>query len=69
MLVDLSKEKDCEEVMKKTIEHFKKLNVLVANAGILATNPLETMPMDEYDRVMNINCRAVIIKCNTLEMF
>ena len=61
MKVDLSKETDCEEVMKKTIDHFKQLNVLVANAGILFESPLETMTMEEYDLIMNINCRAVII--------
>ena len=58
MTCDLAKEKDCEEVVSNTMAHFKKLNVLVANAGILAANPLETMPMEEYDRMMNINCKS-----------
>jgi NAD(P)-dependent dehydrogenase (short-subunit alcohol dehydrogenase family) len=56
MTCDLAKEKDCDEVVNNTVAHFKKLDVLVANAGILAANPLETMPMEEYDRMMNINC-------------
>lgn len=56
MTCDLAQEKDCQEIVSKTMAHFKQLNVLVANAGILAANPLETMPMEEYDRMMNINC-------------
>lgn len=57
---DLTIEKDCQNVIAKTIEHFKRLDVLVANAGIFSLGSLETMKMDDFDKVMNTNCRAVI---------
>lgn len=45
-------EADCENAVKKTIEHFKRLDVLIPNAGVLARGPLETMSMEEYDRTL-----------------
>lgn len=58
---DMSVEKDCEDVVKKTIEKFQRLDVLVPCAGILTTGPLETISMEEYDHLMNINCRSIIL--------
>lgn len=54
-------EKDCEDAVNKTIEKFKKLDVLVPSAGILITGPLETISLEEYDKQMNINCRSVVL--------
>ena len=54
-------EKDCEDAVKMTIEKFKKLDVLVPCAGILTTGPLETISMEEYDTLMNINCRSIVL--------
>lgn len=58
---DMAVEKDCEEAVNRTIEKFKKLDVLVPSAGILVTGPLETISLEEYDRQMNINCRSVVL--------
>lgn len=58
---DMSIEKDCEEAVKKTIDKFKKLDVLVPCAGILLTGPLETIALEDYDKQMNINCRSIVL--------
>lgn len=57
----MAAEKDCEDAVSKTIEKFKKLDVLVPSAGILITGPLETISLEEYDKQMNINCRSVVL--------
>ncbi len=54
-------EKDCEGAVCKTIERFKRLDVLIPNAGILVIGPLEKQSIEEYDRVMNINVRSIIV--------
>lgn len=58
---DLTVEKDCEEAVQNTIERFKRLDVLIPNAGILKIGYLETHSLAEYDQVMDINCRSVIV--------
>ncbi|XP_057372691.1 3-oxoacyl-[acyl-carrier-protein] reductase FabG-like [Daphnia carinata] len=58
---DMSVEKDCEDAVKKAVEKFNRLDVLIPCAGILTTGPLETISLDEYDNLMNINCRSIIL--------
>ncbi|KAK3097812.1 hypothetical protein FSP39_013413 [Pinctada imbricata] len=56
---DLAKEDDTQKVMEKTIEHFKKLDILVNSAGIVETGTIETTSLQQYDHVMNINVRSM----------
>lgn len=56
---ELTKEKDAQEIISKTIQHFGKLDVLVNNAGVLETGSIENTSMEQYDRVMNINVRSI----------
>ena len=57
---DLALEQDCQMTVNKTIEHFDRLDVLVANAGLMASNSVETVTLKDYDRIMNINCRSIL---------
>lgn len=57
----MTEEKDCEDAVSKAVEKFKRLDVLIPCAGILTSGPLETISMDEYDRLMNINCRSIVL--------
>lgn len=56
----MSVEKDCENAVRKAIEKFTRIDVLIPCAGILTTGPLETISMEEYDHLMNINCRSIV---------
>ncbi|EDV94831.1 3-oxoacyl-[acyl-carrier-protein] reductase FabG [Drosophila grimshawi] len=56
---DISKEADTERVWHETIQKFGKLDVLVNNAGIIETGSIENTSLDQYDRVMNTNLRAI----------
>ena len=42
---------------------FGRIDVLVNNAGILSQSPLEEMPVEEWDRVMNVNLRGTFLCC------
>lgn len=56
---DVTKEADTENILKKTIEKYGKLDVLVNNAGVLETGTIETTSLEQYDRVMNTNVRSI----------
>uniref|UniRef100_D3TP78 Reductases n=1 Tax=Glossina morsitans morsitans TaxID=37546 RepID=D3TP78_GLOMM len=56
---DISKEADTKKVWEETFGAYKKLDVLVNNAGIIETGTIENTSLEQYDRVMNINLRAM----------
>ncbi|XP_072939778.1 3-oxoacyl-[acyl-carrier-protein] reductase FabG-like [Epargyreus clarus] len=58
IIADMTKESDVENIMKTTIDQYKKLDVLVNNAGILESGSIETTSLEQYDRVMNTNVRS-----------
>ncbi|KAH7644569.1 3-oxoacyl-acyl-carrier-protein reductase fabg-like protein [Dermatophagoides farinae] len=52
-------QKAVKELMDKTIAEYNRLDVLVNNAGIIEMGTIETTSLDQYDRVMNLNLRAI----------
>jgi NAD(P)-dependent dehydrogenase (short-subunit alcohol dehydrogenase family) len=59
VLGDMTVEADLHQMVEKTIGKFGRLDILVNNAGIMEFGSIETTSMDQYDRVMNVNVRAV----------
>ena len=45
--------------MAETVKAFGRLDILVNNAGVIEMGTIETTSMEQYDRVMNINVRAM----------
>ncbi|XP_077418656.1 3-oxoacyl-[acyl-carrier-protein] reductase FabG-like [Vanacampus margaritifer] len=56
---DLTDEDTVKRVAEEVISRFGRLDVLVNNAGILATGGICQSDLATYDRVMNINVRSV----------
>lgn len=52
---DVSNEKEVTVMFKKTISHFGTLDVCVANAGIQIDHPLHEMPLDAWQKVIDVN--------------
>lgn len=52
--------KDGERIVRETIEHFGRLDVLINSAGIVLRDAAHTVDMDVYDRLMNVNVRGMI---------
>ena len=56
---DLQNEADTETLVAKTIAEFGKLDILVNNAGVLEMGTIENTSLEQYDRIMNVNVRAI----------
>lgn len=52
---ELNNEKDVENIVKSTIKHYGKLDVLVNNAGILESGSIENTSLEQYDRYKHIS--------------
>lgn len=59
VIADVCIEDDAHRIIRQTIDNFSKLNVLVNSAGIIASGSIENTTLEQYDRIMNVNCRAL----------
>uniref|UniRef100_A0A8C4QE71 Ketoreductase domain-containing protein n=1 Tax=Eptatretus burgeri TaxID=7764 RepID=A0A8C4QE71_EPTBU len=48
-----------ENLVEQTMARYGCLNVLVNNAGVFERGSIENSPLEQYDRIMNVNLRAV----------
>lgn len=62
-LVDICNENEILEMFKTIKKEYKKLDNLINNAGIIATNLAMITPIDTLDKVINTNYRASFIFC------
>jgi len=56
---DVSGFEDSDRMVKAVVDRFKRLDVLVNNAGITRDNLLMRMKEEEWDRVLAINLKSV----------
>lgn len=43
------------------VQHFGTVDILVNNAAVISWTPLEKLPVEEWDRVCNVNLRGVFL--------
>lgn len=60
IVADIEKDGDIEKVISEIEQHYGKLDVLVNNAGWAPVTPFSEVKMEEYDKVFNINVRALV---------
>ena len=61
MQADVTNKEAIEELVKKAIEEFGSIDVLVNNAGITKDNLLMRMSEEEFDKVIEINLKGTYI--------
>ena len=59
--LDVTREADWQNAIASTVNRFGKLDVLVNNAGISGHGRVEDTPVEEWDRVMNVNAKGVFL--------
>lgn len=58
---DLSTAADVDRLAEMTIAAFGRVDVLVNNAGVGRFGTLDTLTVEDYDHLMNINMRATFL--------
>lgn len=58
---DVSNPEEIQYVVDETIKEFGRIDILVNNSGVSWGAPALEMPADKWDKVMNINLKAVFL--------
>ncbi len=58
---DVTSVEDNEAMVAAALEHFGRLDVLVLNAGITAPGMIDALPLESFDRVLNVNLRGSVL--------
>lgn len=60
---DVSVYDECQAMVQYVIKKYKRIDVLVNNAGIAQIKPLFDVSEDDFDKMMNINFKSVFNMC------
>lgn len=60
---DVGRAESIEAVRNAVIERSGKVDILVNGAGVNSPTPFLDVQEGEYDRIMDVNCKAVFLTC------
>ncbi len=60
-LADMTQMSQLERIASETIHNLGRIDVLVNSAGIIANGSIETTKLEDWDKMLHINLRAVFI--------
>lgn len=64
---DISRVDEVQNLVRRVIEAFSKVDILINNAGMnVPPKPLIDFPDADWDRVMNVNLRGTFYCCKTV---
>ena len=60
---DVSVVADARRMIEAALEHYGRIDVLVANAGIIPLGSIDESTADDWDKVMSIDGRGMFLTC------
>jgi len=60
---DISKVDEVEKLIRKAVERYSKINILVPNAGILGLGSVTEVPLETWDQTIATNLNGVFYLC------
>jgi len=64
--VDVTQEQSAADMVKRVLEVFPRIDILVNAAGLAIRKPAESFPVDEWQQVMDANARGTFICCQAV---
>ena len=64
--VDVTQEQSVENVVKRSLEEFPHIDILVNAHGIALREPAETFVIDNWQKVMDVNTRGTFLMCQAV---
>jgi NAD(P)-dependent dehydrogenase (short-subunit alcohol dehydrogenase family) len=61
--LDVTDEASLDAAVASAVERFGRLDIVVANAGVLHLGPLAETPLDVWERVLRVNLTGVFLTC------
>lgn len=59
--LDLTKEEDVQKTFLEIYQKYGRIDILINNAGVSSSTPLLDYTMEEYDKVTDLNIKAVFV--------
>lgn len=60
---DMAQKIEIDRLYDQAVAHFGRLDVLVNNAAVFSSTPLEQVTEEEWDRVLDVNLKGVFFSC------
>ncbi|HSW58178.1 MAG TPA: glucose 1-dehydrogenase [Dehalococcoidales bacterium] len=64
--VDVASEKQVSAMVETVLKSFKRIDILVNGAGLAIRKPADSFPIDEWQKVMDINTRGTFLCCQAV---
>jgi len=64
--VDVTDEQSVAKMVKRVLEVFSHIDILVNSVGINAHKPADSLPIDEWQQVMDVNIRGTFLTCQAV---
>ena len=58
---DITKEDEVEAMIEAAISHFGRIDILVNNAALFYRTPVETLSIEDWERVMDVNLTGTFL--------
>ena len=59
--LDVTSAASCQAAVATTLDHFGQLNLLVNNAGVVDSGPIETFSEEAWDRIFAVNTKGIFL--------
>jgi NAD(P)-dependent dehydrogenase (short-subunit alcohol dehydrogenase family) len=60
---DVAKEPDTRNLIDQTLGAYGQIDILVNNAGAATVGPVELLPVEDWDNVINVTLRGTFLCC------
>lgn len=61
--IDISNEKEVIKLFSDIINKFKKIDILINNAGVYSCKPFLETTIEDWDKIINVNLKGTFLCC------